>query len=241
MDVMICSRERRRICLQFSVPAFILLWCVGQLGAASEPPDSGRAAALKELKRTVFNFDEVAPDVYRSGLLNEESAALLKELGVKTVINFHDDPVLARKESDFLKVFGIYMVWVPWEGLNHPRDEDIDQFLKLMDTPELRPVLIHCKRGAERTGVAIGCWRVSHEGWTTGRAYQEMEAHKFRSFRYGHLKRYLYQFAEKHGEQGMKTERFFERAKTDTLYSLYQLRKLSPFYRPAARRVTDEK
>lgn len=233
MNLLTCRETHQRICLRFLAFAFILFALAGGSARASETAVSKKEAALKELKETLFNFDEVAPGVYRSGLVNEESAALLENLGVKTVINFHDDPKLAAEESRFLKLFGIYMVWIPWEGVEYPRDEDIEKFLKLMDSPGLQPVLIHCKRGAERTGVALGCWRVSRGGWPAERAYQEMQAHRFRSFRYGHLKRYLYRFAREHGDPAAKAESFPEQVRINTLYSLYQLRKLNPFYRMA--------
>ena len=42
-------------------------------------------AALEELKKIAVNFHEVAPGLYRSGLIPEKAAPLLKELGIKTV------------------------------------------------------------------------------------------------------------------------------------------------------------
>jgi len=34
-------------------------------------------------------------------------------------------------------------------------------------------VFVHCKRGADRTGTIIGCYRIAHEGWTADRALSE--------------------------------------------------------------------
>ncbi len=197
------------------------------------PPYSAYAekdTPLEELKKTVFNFDEVSPGIYRSGIIFEENAPLLNKLGVKTVINLHNDRKQAEREREFLKSYGIQMIWLPWAGIDKPSDKTIEKSLKLMDTVGLKPVLVHCQRGAERTGVTVAAWRVTKEGWTAQRAFEEMKAHKFRIFRYGHLKKYLYDLAYQKGDSKAKIDNVFERAKINTLSAIYEARKLNPFH-----------
>lgn len=192
--------------------------------------------ALEQLKKSVPRFAEVSPGIYRSGRLHEEAAPLLKDLGIKTVLNLDDEAPYAKREEEFLKLFGIYMVWIPWNGLDQPKDEVIEKSLTILNTPELRPVLIHCERGSERTGVTIGCWRIRQEQWTAARAYDEMKRYEFRSFWYGHLKKYLARYARRHGDPQAKGGNVLERMKSSLLSFFYRFRKLNPmviYIRPA--------
>ena len=81
-------------------------------------------AVVKRLQKVVIHFDEAAPGVYRGGLIPEEAVPLLKELGVKTVINFDNDEERATQEEARLKLFGIYTIRMPWSGWDYPEDKD---------------------------------------------------------------------------------------------------------------------
>jgi hypothetical protein len=48
----------------------------------------------------------------------------------------------------------------------HPEDEDMRRFLEIATDPTKQPVYVHCKLGADRTGVAVAVYRVCVEGWT---------------------------------------------------------------------------
>jgi len=218
-------------CLRISPLLFMMMGTLAFLAAScSQTAFAQDEAVLGELKKLVVHFDQVTPDVYRSGLIPEEAAPLLKELGVKTVINFDNDDERAQKEAAYLKLFGIYTVWIPWSGWDRPRDQDVEKFLSLMREPRLKPVLVHCKRGSERTGVGIAVWRISEFNWTAAQAYDEMKHYTYRRFLQGHLKRYVYEFARKHGESTARITNGFEQMKTSLFYFFFQLRKLNPFW-----------
>ena len=190
---------------------------------------SEKEALLEKLKEETYNFHEVAPDIYRSGLVSERAAPLLKELGVKTVLSFDNNLKRVRKEEEFLERAGIKFVSIPWSGWDHPEDETIEKALALLESPQARPILVHCKHGQERTGVVIACWRIAYEDWPAEEAYKEMKAHGFRPGRYGHLKSYIYQYAQRRGQRGVGINNQLERMKTNVLSFFYRLRKLSPF------------
>ena len=42
-----------------------------------------------------------------------------------------------------------------------------------LDARENWPVFVHCQRGADRTGVVIAAYRISHEKWTDEQAITE--------------------------------------------------------------------
>lgn len=194
---------------------------------------SEETSTLEKLKKEAINFHEVAPGIYRSGLLSERAPQLLKELGIKTVVNFDDHRKRARKEEERLSELGIQAVSLPWSGWDYPEDETLAEVMTLMESPEHKPILVHCKHGQERTGVAIACWRIAHDGWSADQAYQEMKSYGFRPFQYGHLKRYVYEFARAHGDQKAETKNQIEQIKTNIFYFFYQLRKAN-FFKDAA-------
>src|SRR5258705_13690190 len=54
--------------------------------------------------------------------------------------------------------------------------EQIHATLKLLGNSEHGPVYLHCRRGHDRTGVVIACFRIAHEGWSNDKAIQEANA-----------------------------------------------------------------
>ncbi len=217
-------------CLQILSNAFMMLAIIA-LGVGNNPQIafSKEGTALEKLKEEAVNFHEVVPGIYRSGLIPEKAAPLLREAGIKTVISFDDDRERAAAEEERLKHLGIEVIPMPWSGWEYPKDETIQKAISLIENPELRPVLVHCKHGQERTGVVVACWRISHKGWSADQAYQEMKSYGFRTFQYGHLKKYVYDFAWAHGDQKAKIPNLWERMKTNLLNFFYQFRKANVF------------
>jgi protein tyrosine/serine phosphatase len=76
-----------------------------------------------------------------------------------------------------------------------PRDEQIEQFLKIANDPSTGPFFVHCAGGRHRTGVMGAVYRMNHDGWDFDKAYQEMKAYDFYT-RWGHgaLKDYVQDF-----------------------------------------------
>jgi protein tyrosine/serine phosphatase len=55
-----------------------------------------------------------------------------------------------------------------------PEDQDAIQFLRIVQSPQLQPVLVHCQRGADRTGSMMAIYRMVVENWTVAQALREM-------------------------------------------------------------------
>jgi len=220
------------IAMQKLIQASSLLSILSILILAFSPSGSAESeqdALFEKIKKTTYNFRQVTPTLYRSGLISKESVPYLKELGIKTVLTFDNQPKRVAKEQQFLKEAGIESISIPWSGWDYPDDETIQKIHQIMDLPERQPILVHCKHGQERTGVVVATWRISRQNWNVDQAYQEMKACGFRSFQYGHLKKYIYNFAHAHGDQNAKMNTL-ERIKTEVLSFFYRLRKLNPAY-----------
>ena len=211
---------------KFTIP-FVFFFLALPAFSAQAAQNTENAAA--KLERAIFNFHQIEPGIYRSGRLHADTYPYLKQLGIKTAVNFIDHKRESLEEKEGLASFGIDTVWIPWNGFDYPKDQDVEKFLSVMRDPARRPILIHCKRGAERTGIMTACWRVAEKGWSADQAFDEMKRNRFRAFWYGHLKKYLYDFAKRYGQKAEDSNNIWEKAKTNFLYGVYRLRKLNPF------------
>lgn len=65
---------------------------------------------------------------------------------------------------------------IPWwrQVIWRPRQSDLISAVELIGGK----VFIHCEHGEDRTGLVVGCFRLS-QGWTKDDAYAEMLAHYF--------------------------------------------------------------
>ena len=56
----------------------------------------------------------------------------------------------------------------------HAEDDDVVAFLKLVTDPAKQPVFVHCKHGADRTGLVVAAYRIVVQGWPKQDAIAEM-------------------------------------------------------------------
>ena len=76
-----------------------------------------------------------------------------------------------------------------------PTAEQIATFLALVNDGQNQPVYVHCTGGRHRTGVMTAIYRMSGEGWTAERAFQEMKQYKFGAdILHPEFKRFIYTF-----------------------------------------------
>jgi protein tyrosine/serine phosphatase len=118
------------------------------------------------------NLNQVAPNFYRSAQPTAEGfAAAQSRLNIQTVIN------LRESQTDAALLNGIKIVEqsVPMNAM-FIKNEDVIAALKLIKAAQTKgPVLLHCKHGADRTGVVVAMYRILYQGWTKDQAIDEME------------------------------------------------------------------
>lgn len=139
----------------------------------------------------------VAPGkFYRSGQLTAKGFRdAIDRYGIKTILNVQNefpDPMIrfdffdsrSISESILCQQLGVNYRFIAPELLPrtqipqyHPRA--IDEFLQIMDDPELYPILIHCKAGLHRTGLLCAIYRIEYERWSIAEAVRELRAHGF--------------------------------------------------------------
>jgi len=138
------------------------------------------------------NFATVDPApqaIYRGGQPSKAGFATLKDLGVKTVVDLRDDPV--PWERQVVTEAGMTYVNLP-SNAARTSPTVIASFLSTLKTAE-RPVYIHCRRGRDRTGLEIACYRLVHQqdAWTRADVLRELREHGYQRFFFPGIERYL--------------------------------------------------
>ncbi|MBI4115271.1 MAG: tyrosine-protein phosphatase [Candidatus Omnitrophica bacterium] len=91
--------------------------------------------------------------LYRGGQPTEQGLVGLKEKGVRTIVNFRNEPDWVEWEKSQAEALGMKYVNLPWRIWSSADPELLDQFFEVLDNPANRPVFMHCKHGRDRTGV----------------------------------------------------------------------------------------
>ena len=136
------------------------------------------------LRALWHNFSEVAPGVYRSNHPEHKRFTAYKAKGIKTILNLRGEnsepPYLFEKES--CDALGLTLVSVSLSARQAPVRERLLELITAFETIE-KPFLIHCKSGADRTGLAGVLYLMIHEGEPVDKAMRQL------SFRYLHIRR----------------------------------------------------
>ena len=61
-------------------------------------------------------------------------------------------------------------------GIWAPKNEQMKEILGVLEDPARWPVFIHCRRGDDRLGEVIACYRIAHDHWTNQQAMEEAES-----------------------------------------------------------------
>jgi tyrosine-protein phosphatase SIW14 len=138
------------------------------------------------------NFHQVDQHVYRGGQPGPEGWQSLAKMGVKTVIDLRrEDEHSTAAEAQAVAAAGMRYVNVPMKGIVAPTNEQVAKVLALLNSQE--PVFVHCKRGADRTGTVIACYRIEHDRWQRQQALEEAKSLGMSLVQIG-LKHYIMEF-----------------------------------------------
>jgi protein tyrosine phosphatase (PTP) superfamily phosphohydrolase (DUF442 family) len=131
------------------------------------------------------NLARVDKGLWRSYQPRRRGFEQLKKLGVKTVVSLR----MTRSDRKYLEGLGLRYRRIPitpWKA-NEAR---LLEVLKIITDPRNQPVHVHCKHGADRTGLVIALYRVVVQGWSKDRALRELSRFGFHSV-WKNLKRTL--------------------------------------------------
>lgn len=121
----------------------------------------------------IVNFRPVNDHIYRGAQPTRDGIQGLAKFGIRTVIDLRGGKEHSSTEENLVKTAGMHYVHVPLKGLEAPSDEQIATLLTLLNDSTAWPVFIHCRRGADRTGTVIACYRIAHDHWPNPKALEE--------------------------------------------------------------------
>lgn len=136
----------------------------------------------------VDNLHRVSALIYRSAQPSATGMRNLRSLGIKTVINlraFHCD--LAGLGGTGLRNHRLHVL--TWKV----QDRQVIRVLSMLRDAHNAPFLIHCKHGADRTGLMTAMFRIVEQGWSKEAAIREMVAG---GYGYHHMWRNIVRYIE---------------------------------------------
>ena len=119
------------------------------------------------------DFHQVDDHVYRGRQPRPEGYKSLAQMGVKTIIDLRGGWLHVPHERKEVEAAGMKYVEERFSGIFAPKDQQVARLLAVMQDPSAGPVFVHCRRGADRVGVLIACYRMVHDHWTTEQAMAE--------------------------------------------------------------------
>ncbi len=124
----------------------------------------------------VRNFDKVDDHIYRGGEPTLVGLQELGAMGVKTVLDLRSIGSETAFEKEQLDKLKIKYINIPLAELSAPTNAQMEQALSVIQSSP-GTVFVHCRRGKDRTGTVIACYRIQHDGWDNRRALEEAKEH----------------------------------------------------------------
>jgi len=124
------------------------------------------------------NFQKVDDHVYRGAQPTDSGFKELAQLGIKTIVDLRD--VGEHSQADEEKIvtgLGMRYVSIPMHGLSTPKDDKVAAVQALFNDTTNGRVFVHCKRGADRTGMVVAVYRISHDQWDNKKALSEAKSY----------------------------------------------------------------
>lgn len=137
------------------------------------------------LRNVWLNFDQVDDGVYRSNQPDVRRYRALQEFGIKSILNLRGE-----KPQPFYEVIeksctalGLNLYTVnDLRAHRAPLPERMIEVLDILNTVE-RPILMHCKSGADRTGLASMIYLMDRYGLSVEDTREQLSA-KYVHFRW---------------------------------------------------------
>jgi protein tyrosine phosphatase (PTP) superfamily phosphohydrolase (DUF442 family) len=134
-----------------------------KIGGDISTPEARRAAKMHYrfvdhgvLRVLWQNFHQIAPGVYRSNQPSgRQLEAINRRLGLRSVVNLRGKSKQSFYlfEAEICSKRAIHLIDLPMSATLALSRDKLERLIDVLQTAE-RPMLIHCKSGADRTGLA---------------------------------------------------------------------------------------
>lgn len=143
------------------------------------------AAAPAQQAIPIPAFHRVDDHVWRGSQPGDGGLRALAANGVKTVIDLRADQQRTTEEKREADALKIQYVNIPLNGYRAPSGAEIAKALAILNDQNAWPVFVHCKRGVDRTGTVIACYRIQHDGWDNAKALDEAKSDGMHPWEFG--------------------------------------------------------
>ena len=121
----------------------------------------------------IRNFGQVNEHIYRGGEPTEQGLRELAAIHVMLDVDLREPGEGTEAERRIAESLGMHYVNVPMNGFTAPSVDQVKRVLGLMVPDDAGKMFVHCRRGKDRTGTIVACYRVQHDGWDNRKAQQE--------------------------------------------------------------------
>jgi len=137
---------------------------------------------LELLGTRIPRMARVSPALWRGAQPPADVIPVLRQAGIKTVVNLDNDKLSAAMEEKETGRAGLRYFHIPLTHFEMVPKNKIKQILDIIDDPVKQPVFIHCRQGQDRTGALVAMYRIKEFGWSPQQAYREMIQFGFHPF-----------------------------------------------------------
>jgi len=119
--------------------------------------------------------------LYRCGEITpRQLERVASEHGIRTVLSLLNPEVpesIAERQA--AERLGLRWTNVPLPGDGASTAEQRERIKAVLFDPTAAPLLVHCAAGTNRTGLAIGLYRIHQQGWSVQQVLEEMRRYGF--------------------------------------------------------------
>ena len=155
---------------------------------------------------TIPNFHIVDKTLMRGAKPTEAQLKELKSNGVKSIISFctnfnpnHPNIKTPPDEANWAKKLGMDFYWMPMWSNRNPKKENVDVFFAVTNQARKKgeKVFIHCRHGADRTGLFSAIYRLKNQNVRLSDVIRELMAYGHDANRNQNVIPYIIDFKDK--------------------------------------------
>ncbi|HKE28495.1 MAG TPA: hypothetical protein VKB88_39365 [Bryobacteraceae bacterium] len=121
----------------------------------------------------IHKFARVNDHIFRGHQPGKDDYPELAQMGIKTVLDLRGGPIHKPGERREVEAAGMHYISLRLSGIFEPHDRQIAQILAVMQDTDRWPIFIHCRRGDDRLGMVVACYRMVQDHWTNQQAFEE--------------------------------------------------------------------
>jgi tyrosine-protein phosphatase SIW14 len=170
--VVSCRSSRRPGRWAAGIVLVVLVVAAGAIiGGQSAVATSARPSAWAQpvAPTAIGNWFKVDDGLYRSRQPSRAGFEEARKMGIRTIIDLRS----SHSDAELVEGLGFNLIAIPMHAW-HFSDDAIVRALKAIQAGP-KPVLVHCQRGADRTGAVIAAYRVIVQGWSKDEAIAELK------------------------------------------------------------------